>query len=83
MGDVSLETAVREMEEELGIFADTEYFKKLFTVISEATGETEKFGKFICREFQDVYLVNIEQVEKSASAPLEIQVADGEVEEAK
>uniref|UniRef100_A0A7S2TIC9 Nudix hydrolase domain-containing protein n=2 Tax=Lotharella oceanica TaxID=641309 RepID=A0A7S2TIC9_9EUKA len=83
MGDDALETAVREMEEELGILTDEVYLTKLFTAISEASGETEKHGKYLCREFQEVYLVDIEQVEKSALSPVEIKVADGEVEEAK
>eukprot|EP00469_Lotharella_globosa_P015771 CAMPEP_0167816294 /NCGR_PEP_ID=MMETSP0112_2-20121227/3516_1 /TAXON_ID=91324 /ORGANISM="Lotharella globosa, Strain CCCM811" /LENGTH=235 /DNA_ID=CAMNT_0007715845 /DNA_START=86 /DNA_END=791 /DNA_ORIENTATION=+ len=83
MGDIPLETAVREMEEELGISTQEKNFNKLFTAVSEAKGETEKHGKYVCREFQEVYLVDIAQVENSSASPVEIKVADGEVEEAK
>lgn len=30
---------------------------KVFTVTSSIEGETEKYGKFICREYQDVFIL--------------------------
>jgi len=57
--DEVLETAVRELEEELGISMDAEDVDAawLCTLPASATGET-KLGKFICNEFQEIYIVD-------------------------
>jgi isopentenyldiphosphate isomerase len=53
-GEESAPTALRELEEELGLCDGHVDF--LFTARTEATGETERHGPFCDREFQDVYL---------------------------
>lgn len=57
--DPVLETAVRELEEELGITMDPEDLNAAWvcTVPSIGIGETPKHGKFTCREFQEIYVV--------------------------
>lgn len=64
-GDNILDTMMRELEEELGgngairerfVMADVER-SRAFTVASAVEGETEKHGKFICREYQDVFII--------------------------
>lgn len=56
--DAVIETAVRELEEELGISLPAETLEAswLCTLPSSMTGET-KHGKFVCNEFQEVFLV--------------------------
>ena len=64
-GDDILDTMMRELEEELGgngkiqKMYSTEDVKKAraFTVASAVEGETEKYGKFICREYQEVFIL--------------------------
>jgi len=64
-GDGVLDSAIRELEEELGgndmiqgqfSLEDVER-SKAFIVTSAIEGETEKYGKFICREYQDVFIL--------------------------
>lgn len=64
-GDDILDTTMREMNEELGgngmiqgmySLEDIER-SKAFTITSVIEGETKKYGKFICREYQDVFLL--------------------------
>mmetsp|Transcript_7353 Transcript_7353/g.16102 ORF Transcript_7353/g.16102 Transcript_7353/m.16102 type:complete len:241 (+) Transcript_7353:262-984(+) len=64
-GDGVLDTALKELEEELGgngmirgqySLEDIERCKA-FVVSSDIEGETPKFGKFICREYQDVFIL--------------------------
>jgi len=58
--------------------------KLLFTAVSSSEGETVKFGPYTCREFQDVYLVDVNAIEpNSEGGTVEIELAAGEVEEAK
>jgi isopentenyldiphosphate isomerase len=53
-GDESSATALREIEEELGLRdGRIEY---LFTSRAEANGKTDRHGTFFDREFQDVYM---------------------------
>jgi isopentenyldiphosphate isomerase len=63
-GDDILETTLRELQEELGgngaiqqFTLDDVQHSKAFTVTSAIDGETERFGKFICREYQDVFVL--------------------------
>ena len=58
-GDESLETAARELEEELGLGVGAEELRDgwVCTLPSAASGATERHGPFDCREFQDMYLL--------------------------
>mmetsp|Transcript_4645 Transcript_4645/g.6788 ORF Transcript_4645/g.6788 Transcript_4645/m.6788 type:complete len:275 (+) Transcript_4645:45-869(+) len=64
-GDDVLETTMREMEEELGGNGNMkgryslEDIKnsRMFTVTSAIKGVTDKHGKYICREYQDVFML--------------------------
>ena len=64
-GDDVAETTMREMEEELGYNGvmngrySIEDVKnsRIFTVTSAIEGETERHGKYICREYQDVFIL--------------------------
>lgn len=54
------ETAVRELEEELGltgIAVQEARDARAFTIASSIEGSTERHGPFVCREFQEVYLL--------------------------
>ena len=65
-GDDILETTMRELEEELGgassslirqyTIEDIEN-SRLFTVSSSIEGKTERFGKYKCQEYQEVFLL--------------------------
>ena len=64
-GDDIAETTMREMEEELGgsgnmkgryTLEDVKN-SRVFTVTSAIEGETEKHGKYTCREYQDVFIL--------------------------
>ena len=73
-GDDILETTMREMEEELGgngnikgrYSLEDVKNSRMFTVTSAIEGETEKHGKYICREYQDVFILKWK-----ADAPME------------
>ncbi len=63
-GDDVMQTALRELKEELGgngLFDEytLEEIERncAFTVASSIQGETEKYGKFICNEYQDVFIL--------------------------
>ncbi|KAL7533682.1 hypothetical protein ACHAXR_008071 [Thalassiosira sp. AJA248-18] len=63
-GDDILATTMRELEEELGGNGMMKLYSledvkrsKAFTVTSAIEGETEKYGKFTCREYQDVFIL--------------------------
>lgn len=63
-GDDAIDTAMRELHEELGGNNALQHLTlkdiqqgKAFTVTSAIEGETERFGKFICREYQDVFVL--------------------------
>jgi isopentenyl-diphosphate delta-isomerase type 1 len=53
-GQTSIEGAIREIEEEVGIKFPESAFKYLFTIQSNST---EHNGTFINNEFQDVYII--------------------------
>lgn len=64
-GDDIVETTMREMDEELGgsgnmngryTLEDVKN-SRAFTVTSAIEGETEKHGKYICREYQDIFIL--------------------------
>lgn len=55
-GDESRESAARELEEELGIsLSSPDELQFVCEVRASATGETEKHGKFVDNEIQDIY----------------------------
>jgi len=63
-GDDVMQTILRELKEELGsngLFDDytIEEIKRnyVFRVASSIKGETEKYGYFICNEYQDVFIL--------------------------
>lgn len=64
-GSDTVETATRELQEELGgngimqdrYEAEDVRRSKVCTVTSSIQGQTEKFGRFLCREYQDVFLL--------------------------
>ncbi len=57
--DAVLDTAVRELYEELGVRVDAESVAsaRLCTLPSVQEGHTARHGPFICREFQDLFLL--------------------------
>ena len=84
--DGSLESAVRELEEELGLSVDQASMQRAFvcTVPSEVSGATESHGAFVCREMQDIYLLRLEDVlpkavDASASLEQQLTLGAGEV----
>ena len=64
-GSDTVETATRELQEELGgsgimhgrYEVEDVRRSKVCTVTSSVEGRTEKFGSFTCREYQDVFLL--------------------------
>ena len=59
-GDEAFPTAVRELEEELGLPEEiASKVEKLFTLACTNKGKTEKHGEFTCREFQDFFLLRV------------------------
>lgn len=59
-GDASFPTAVRELEEELGLEEPVaSQVEKLYTLACTNRGVTERHGAFICREFQDFFLLRV------------------------
>ena len=64
-GSDTVETATRELQEELGgsgimqgrYEAEDVTLSKVCTVSSSIQGRTKKFGSFTCREYQDVFLL--------------------------
>eukprot|EP00928_Gymnodinium_smaydae_P074549 TRINITY_DN57586_c0_g1_i1.p1 TRINITY_DN57586_c0_g1~~TRINITY_DN57586_c0_g1_i1.p1 ORF type:complete len:289 (-),score=22.16 TRINITY_DN57586_c0_g1_i1:50-916(-) len=65
-GDDGLSTAVRELDEELGIKVDASALQHLFTFAGSISGETAKHGPFYCNEYQEVYLVRAPGAHASA-----------------
>ena len=57
-----MDSAVRELEEELGLSVSTEAMARAFVCIlpSQAVGETATHGRFVCREFQCLYVLRVE-----------------------
>lgn len=60
-GDESFPTAVRELEEELGLMGHPllKSLKYLYTIAATNKGKTEKHGEFTCCEYQDFYLLPV------------------------
>jgi len=81
-GDDILETTMRELEEELGgnpsslikqYTIEDVSKSRLFTVSSSIEGETEKYGKYKCQEYQEVFLLwwrGDDTMETTSFAPL-------------
>jgi isopentenyldiphosphate isomerase len=66
-GDDVFDTTMRELKEELGGNGAMHGYSleeirrgRAFTITSSIEGETKKFGRFICREFQDVFIIWLE-----------------------
>lgn len=88
-GDASVDTAVREVEEELGLTVSDAAIAAAFVCCmpNEATGSTPKHGAFFCNEFQDIYLLALESVLPAAARPTgggswaldELRLGHGEV----
>jgi isopentenyldiphosphate isomerase len=62
-GDEIFDTTMRELQEELGGNGAMQSYSledirssRAFTITSAIEGETIKFGRFICREYQDVFV---------------------------
>ena len=55
---------MRELEEELGLSVDSALMESAYvaTIPSSVRGSTPKHGDFDCREFQDLYLLRLEDV---------------------
>ena len=79
--DESVETAVRELEEELGLLTDAAAMEAAFvgTVPSEVAGETATHGRFLCREFQDVYVLRLGDLLPEEASLDALTLGDGEV----
>ena len=60
---------MRELEEELGLSVDPALMKGAFvaTIPSSVRGSTPTHGDFDCREFQDLYVLRLEDVLPNAS----------------
>jgi len=54
-GNGSRDTAVRELDEELGLRVDNDNLEFLFSARSTNQGSTTAYGSFLDREIQDVY----------------------------
>lgn len=67
--DASQPTAVREIEEELGVGGElAKDLKLLFTLACTNKGSTKKHGAFLCNEYQDIYLLPVQgTAERSTS----------------
>ena len=51
-GDSSLETAVKETSEELGLNCDETSLRFVCTVATTSTGSTPLHGDFVCNEYK-------------------------------
>ncbi len=67
-GGESLPSAIREVEEELGLRFAPERFRYLFTHL-EMLDSVQKGKPFLNHEFNDVYLVNVSLEERSLLSP--------------
>lgn len=86
--DGSIESAVRELEEELGLSVDEASMATAFvcTIPAEAVGETASHGRFLCREYQDLYVLRLDEVlsapsgtSATAAALEQLKLGAGEV----
>lgn len=74
ISDESLPTAIREIEEELGLTGVEGKLEHLGTVASSLRGSTRKHGSFHCQELQDIYLLPLPNLDTGA-----IKFAEGEI----
>ena len=51
-GESSLETAIKESREELGIDCDDKSLKFICTVATSASGSVPELGDFVCNEYK-------------------------------
>ena len=72
------ECAPGELEEELGLTVDEDLMQKAFvaTIPSSVSGSTPKHGEFLCREFQDVYLLRLDDVLADSAADADANPLD-------
>ncbi|CAN0134816.1 unnamed protein product [Ectocarpus sp. 6 AP-2014] len=56
-GEESLETAIKETNEELGLSCDESSLRFVCTVATTAKGSTDMHGDFVCNEYKDIYLL--------------------------
>lgn len=54
-GEDSLETAIKETREELGLSCDESSLRFVCTVATTATGSTAAHGDFVCNEYKVVH----------------------------
>lgn len=76
-GDGGPDTAVRELEEELGLAVAPTALEPLFTIAASATGSTARHGPFRCNEYQEVFLLRV----RGDHASRGYRPAEGEVAE--
>lgn len=67
-GDAPLPSAVRELEEELGIVLPPARFEWLFTHV-ERLESVQRGARFVNNEFNDVFLVTLSPLERAALDP--------------
>ncbi|CAN0095403.1 unnamed protein product [Pylaiella littoralis] len=73
-GEGSLETAIKETREELGLSCDETSFCFVCTVATTAKGSTPMHGDFLCNEYKDIYLLRHDgPVEELNFAPSEVE----------
>mmetsp|Transcript_150319 Transcript_150319/g.463842 ORF Transcript_150319/g.463842 Transcript_150319/m.463842 type:complete len:291 (+) Transcript_150319:37-909(+) len=58
-GDAGPATAVRELQEELGLAVTPSALEPVFTIAASASGATERHGPFRCNEYQEVFLLRL------------------------
>ena len=59
-GDTVMETAHKEVEEELGISIDVAALEHLGTIATTAKGSSPVGGDFLCNEYKDVFLLKFD-----------------------
>eukprot|EP00903_Cladosiphon_okamuranus_P015063 g13936.t1 len=73
-GQGSLETAIKETSEELGLSCDEDSLRFVCTVATTAKGDTPLHGSFVCNEYKDVYLLRHDgPVEELSFSPSEVE----------
>ena len=74
-GDAPLPSAVRELEEELGIVLPPARFEWLFTHV-ERLESVQRGARFVNNEFNDVFLVTLSPLERAALDPAAATLRD-------
>ncbi|CAM9522697.1 unnamed protein product [Hapterophycus canaliculatus] len=73
-GEGSLETAIKEVSEELGLSCGEESLRFVGTVATMAKGSTPMHGDFVCNEYKDIYLLRHDgPVEELNFPPSEVE----------